>query len=162
MELIAARSLLALSAKYRTRYLQNFYNLNAKALKNEAFPKQPLAYVIPAGQPNEENVSRMIEILIAQGVEVYEMTTELHLLMDEKTNHEHPLGSFLVFLNQPQRNNVQALFERQIYPNRLNPNGQPDIPYDVAGWTLPLQMGVETMPVFKITEYEEDREIRES
>lgn len=156
MELIAARSLLTLAAKYRTRYLQNFYNLNAQALNSRAFPKHPVAYVIPAGQPNEENVSRMIEILIAQGVEVHKMTNELHLVMEDKSNHEHPLGSFLVFLNQPQRNNVQALFEKQVYPNRINPDGQPDVPYDVAGWTLPLQMGVETMPVLKITEDQED------
>jgi hypothetical protein len=159
IELIAARSLLTLAAKYRGRYLQNFYNLNSKALNSSAFPDHPIAYVISAGQPNEENVSRMIEILLAQGVEVYRMSTELHLTMSDKTNHEHPLGSFLIFLNQPQRNNVQALFERQIYPNRVNPDGQPDVPYDVAGWTLPLQMDVESLPVFKITEDEEDRKL---
>ncbi len=159
MELIAARSLLTLGAKYRIRYLQNFYNLNAKALKNESFPNQPMAYVIPAGQPNEENVSRMIEILIAQGVEVYRMKTELYLTMPDKTTHEHPLNSYLVFLNQPQRNNVQALFEKQIYPNRLNPDGSPDVPYDVAGWTLPLQMGVETEQVLGIREREDERDL---
>jgi hypothetical protein len=165
MELIASRSLLTLAAKYRTRYLQNFYNLNAESAQNYEknkfgrYSNHPLAYVIPAGQPNEENISRMMEILLAQGIEVYRMPEELHLLMGDKSNHEHPAGSFLVFLNQPQRNNVQALFEKQVYPNRLNPDGSPDVPYDVAGWTLPMQMGVESMPVFKITEYEEDRKL---
>jgi hypothetical protein len=165
LELIAARSLLTLAAKYRARYLQNFYKLNAESSQNYEknkfgkYSEQPLAYVISAGQPVEENVSRMMEILLAQGIEVYRMTTELHLTMEDKTNHEHPFGSFLIFLNQPQRNNVQALFEKQIYPNRLNPDGSPDVPYDVAGWTLPLQMGVEAMAVYKITEYEEDRKL---
>ncbi len=32
--------------------------------------------------------------------------------------------------------------ERQVYPNRLNADGTAEPPYDVAGWTLPLQMGV--------------------
>ena len=159
MELIAIRSLLTLSAKYRTRFLQNFYDLNAKALKSEAFPNHPMAYLIPAGQPNEENVSRMIEILISQGVEVYRMPKELHFTLADKSHQEYPLGSFLVFLDQPQRNNVQALFEKQVYPNRLNPDGQPDVPYDVAGWTLPLQMGVETLTVNKVWEAENERKL---
>lgn len=165
IEILAARALLTLAAKYRGRYLQNFYKLNAETSENYEktkfgkYSQHPIAYVIPAGQPNEENISRMIEILLAQGIEVYRMPQELHLLMDDKSNHEHPAGSFLVFLNQPQRNNVQALFQKQVYPNRVNPDGQPDVPYDVAGWTLPLQMGVESMPVFKITEHEEDRKL---
>jgi hypothetical protein len=157
IELIAARALLTLAAKYRARYLQNFYNLNAKALKSEAHPNQPLAYLIPAGQPNEENISRMIEILISQGVEVYRMPKELHFTFADKSMSEYPFGSFLVFLNQPQRGNVQALFERQVYPNRVNADGQPDVPYDVAGWTLPLQMGVETLSVTAIVEKENER-----
>jgi hypothetical protein len=157
IELIAARSLLTLAAKYRARYLQNFYNLNAKALKSEAYPNQPMAYLIPAGQPNEENISRMIEILISQGVEVYRMPKELHFTFSDKSMSEYPFGSFLVFLNQPQRGNVQALFERQVYPNRVGSDGQPDVPYDVAGWTLPLQMGVETLSVTAIVEKENER-----
>ncbi|HRH46874.1 MAG TPA: hypothetical protein PKY82_34830, partial [Pyrinomonadaceae bacterium] len=160
IEMTSSRALLSLAGKYRNRYLQNFYNLNAKSLKNEAFPKHPLAYIIPAGQPNEENVSRMLEILMAQGIEVYRMTKELHLTLADKTNHEHPLGSFLIFLNQSQRNNIQTLFERQVYPNRINADGQPDTPYDVAGWTLPLQMGVESLAIINITEAESDRKLQ--
>ena len=30
---------------------------------------------------------------------------------------EVPLGSYIVFLAQPQRSNILALFEPQIYPN---------------------------------------------
>lgn len=64
--------------------------------------------------------------------------------------HEIPLNSFIVFTNQPQKNNVLSLFEKQVYPHRLLPNGDAEAPYDVAGWTLPLQMGVETYPVAEI------------
>ena len=158
IELIAARGLLTLAAKYRARYLQNFYNLNEKAIKGKE--NQSAAYIIPAGQPNEENVSRMLEILMAQGVEVHRLTKELHLTLADKSHSEFPLGSFLVLLNQPQRQNVKVLFERQVYPNRINPDGQPDVPYDVAVWTLPLQMGVESMEVAKIDEAEADRKLQ--
>lgn len=140
IEMIASRSVLKMGAKFRQEYLENFYNLNRQNLQpNE---KQPVAYVIDAAQANEENVSRLIEILLAQGVEVHELTSELHT--DET---EIPAGSFVVYLAQPQRNNVQALFERQVYPNRLNATGEAEVPYDVAGWTLPLQMGVKTTTV---------------
>ena len=39
--------------------------------------------------------------------------------------------------------------ERQVYPQRLNTDGTAEPPYDVAGWTLPLQMGVRAVTVAK-------------
>ena len=47
----------------------------------------------------------------------------------------------MIFLDQPQRNNVEAIFGKQIYPNRVDEKGNVDVPYDVAGWTLPLADG---------------------
>jgi hypothetical protein len=68
-----------------------------------------------------------------------------------------PLGSFLIFVNQPQRANVLSLFERQVYPHRLLPNGEAEVPYDVAGWTLPLQMGVGYETAWQIEDLEQRR-----
>jgi hypothetical protein len=89
---------------------------------------------------------------MAQGVEVHQMTRELYVkMLPAQTDlHEMPLGSFLVFVNQPQKNNILSLFEKQVYPHRLMANGEAEVPYDVAGWTLPLQMGVEYDPVWQI------------
>jgi len=70
-----------------------------------------------------------------------------------------PLGCYIVFLNQPQRSNVIALFEPQIYPNRLTALGEAERPYDVAGWTLPLQMGVEAPAVITIRESAQERKL---
>ncbi|HVG37955.1 MAG TPA: hypothetical protein VM870_01640, partial [Pyrinomonadaceae bacterium] len=62
-------------------------------------------------------------------------------------------GSYLIFLTQPFRADVQALFERQRYPDRrTTPGGDAERPYDVAGWTLPLQMGLESYAVKTIRE----------
>src|ERR1041384_313013 len=66
-------------------------------------------------------------------------------------------GSYIVFTAQPQRTNVLALFEPQIYPNRLTAQGEAERPYDVAGWTLPLQMGVDAPAVIAIREAENER-----
>ena len=72
---------------------------------------------------------------------------------------EVPAGSYIVFLTQPQRYNVVALFEPQIYPNRLTALGEAERPYDVAGWTLPLQMGVDAPAVVTIRETASERKL---
>ena len=150
IEMTSSRSLLEMAAKFRPDYLRNFYELGRANLSPTK--SDPQAFIVTAGQPNAENVSRLLEILIWQGIEVHQMTHELEIA-DEKHKadfHEVPLGSFLVFVNQPQKNNVLSLFEKQVYPNRVNANGEAEVPYDVAGWTLPLQVGVETVTAWSI------------
>ena len=163
MELVAARAVLSLAAKQRERYLRNFYELGRRAL---AWPPQnsnePIAYLIPAGQGKDENLAKMVGLLAEQGVEVHRMDAELHLShasRDAAQAHETPGGSYLVFLAQPYRANVQALFERQTYPDRRTPTGEAERPYDVAGWTLPMQMGLEALPVMSIREPERARRL---
>lgn len=155
IELTSSRALLSMAAKFRARYLRNFFDLGSANLLHRN--GEPAAFVITAGQPNTENVARLIEILRWQGMEIHQLTRELHIKTSgsETAFHETPVGGFLVFVNQPQKNNVLSLFERQVYPNRLNANGEAEPPYDVAGWTLPLQMGVEYETVWEIKEAED-------
>jgi hypothetical protein len=171
MEMVAARSVLSLAAKYRERYLRNFYDLGVRALDSSPAGggEDVLAYIIPAGQGKDEAVAKLVTLLSEQGVEVHRMDAELHLKLsgahgsiynDAKQSppDEWPSGSYLVFLRQPYRSNVQALFERQIYPERIS-GGAPERPYDVAGWTLPMQLGVEAYPVASIREPEAARRL---
>ena len=162
IELIASRSLLSLAAKYRADYLRNFYELNRRAVAPHASTDSPLAYLIPAGQGRDENLAKLIGALVGQGMEVYRLDRELHLSFANQTNGgttETPLGSYIVFLAQPQRANVQSLFEAQQYPTRRTATGEAERPYDVAGWTLPLQMGVEAHAVTSIKETTADRRL---
>jgi len=162
IELIASRSLLSLAAKYRADYLRNFYELNRRAVASHASIDSPLAYLIPAGQGRDENLAKLIGALVGQGMEVYRLDRELHLSFANQTNGgttETPLGSYIVFLAQPQRANVQSLFEAQQYPTRRTATGEAERPYDVAGWTLPLQMGVEARAVTSIKETTTDRRL---
>jgi hypothetical protein len=159
IEMIASRALLELAAKFRPRYLRNFYELGKQNLGRR--PDEPQAFVIGAGQSNPETVARLLEILMWQGVEVYQMREEGYFAMEAAKRedfHEMPLGSFLIFTNQPQKNNILSLFEKQVYPNRLNAGGEAEAPYDVAGWTLPLQMGVEADAVWNIRDFEKYRQ----
>jgi len=156
IEITASRALLSMAAKYRERYLRNFYDLGRANLQIDA--SIPKAFVVMAGQPHAESVSRFLEILMWQGIEVHEMTHELWVKHNPTEEfHEIPLGSFVVFTDQPQKNNVLSLFEKQVYPRRLLPNGEAEQPYDVAGWTLPLQMGVENYEIWEIRDLEKFR-----
>ncbi len=158
IEMTAARSLLQLAAKYRPRFLRNFHNLGKANLAPAK--DDPVAFIVPAGQPNASAVSRFLEILMAQGMEIHEMKQELYVKHEKglRDYHELPLGSFLVFVNQPQKNNVLSLFEKQVYPDRRAANGEAEPPYDVVGWTLPLQMGVEYETIWEIRDLEKDRQ----
>jgi len=157
IEMTASRALLQMAAKFRPRYLRNFYELGQANLvvKND----EPMAFAITAGQPNTETVSRLLEILMWQGIEVHQMTRELFVKHDKSKSdfHEIPLGSFLIFVNQPQKNNVLSLFEKQVYPHRVNADGEGEAPYDVAGWTLPLQLGVDTAEIRSFRELDRYR-----
>jgi hypothetical protein len=176
MELIASRAVLSMAAKFRAGYLTNFYELGRRNVEPQQPKKdQPIAYLIPAGQGHDEAVAKLVGALVGQGVEVFRLDRELHVRFGpqvlQRTNaaseklgtyrriiaettamQEVPLGSYVVFLAQPQRTNVAALFEPQIYPNRLTAQGEAERPYDVAGWTLPLQMGVEAPAITAIRE----------
>ena len=182
MELSAARSVLSMAAKFRVDYVRNFYELNLKSIEQPAKPNQPIAYLIPAGQGRDEAVAKLINSLLDQGIDVFRLDSELHLTygpqLIQRTNsaneklgsyrtlvaqsvamQEVPAGSYIIFLSQPQRSNVVALFEPQIYPNRLTAQGEAERPYDVAGWTLPLQMGVDAPAVMAIRETPAERKL---
>ncbi|HEX7330166.1 MAG TPA: M14 family metallopeptidase, partial [Pyrinomonadaceae bacterium] len=181
MEMIAARSILSMAAKFRGEYLRNFYELGRKNIELPANKGDTIAYLIPAGQARDDAVAKLVGTLVDQGVEVFRLDQELHVVLShqvlQRTNpaneklgrykiagpltamQEVPLGSYIVFLNQPQRSNVLALFEPQIYPNRLTGQGEAERPYDVAGWTLPLQMGIEAPAVVAIRESANERKL---
>ena len=182
MELIACHSMLSLASNYRSDYLRNFYELGKANLASSS-SAEPIAYLIPAGQGRDENVAKMIGTLVEQGVEVYRLDHELHgitgaqnlttvtnergakvkqivvALSSSQGAGEIPAGSYIIFLNQPYRQNVLALFEPQVYPDRTTATGDAERPYDVAGWTLPMSMGVDAPAVMSVREAANERKL---
>src|SRR3954447_9610930 len=66
MEMISARSILEMAAKFRGEYLRNFYELGRTNIEGTNKP-EPQAYLIPAGQARDEAVAKLIGSLIDQG-----------------------------------------------------------------------------------------------
>src|ERR1041385_1020131 len=68
MELISARGILSLAAKYRANYLTNFYKLGDRKSEPPANKGETIAYLIPTGQGRDEAVAKLVGTLVDQGV----------------------------------------------------------------------------------------------
>lgn len=138
MELVTTRTVLEEASLHRDEVVRNFVAAAERAIdagKHDA----PYAYIIPAEQHDRPTADKLINILIQQGVEVHRANSEFTV-----DGRKYTAGSFVILLAQPYRANVKCLFEAQHYPDRrIYPGGPAEPPYDVAGWTLPMQMGVD-------------------
>ncbi len=141
-EYTAAIAVLDTAARYREKFMHDFYTMGTDEIrKGETEP--PYAFIVPADQRDPNTAAKMINILIDQGAEV--QTANADFVADGVT---YPKGSYILLLSQPFRPFVKDIMEEQKYPDlRAFPGGPPIPPYDVAGWTLPLQMGVKSVTV---------------
>jgi zinc carboxypeptidase len=140
----ASMAVLDTTAKYRESLLYNRYQAardNISRFKIEP----PFAYLIPAQQHDLPTAAALVEKLLINGIEVHQAIKPL-----VANGREYKIGTWVVLMDQPFAPLVKELFEPQRYPDlRETPNGPPILPYDVAGWTLPMQMGVETAVVLQ-------------
>ncbi|HER42832.1 MAG TPA: hypothetical protein ENO08_00030 [Candidatus Eisenbacteria bacterium] len=136
-ELAIADGLLDCCARHNERFLRNFYAMGARAVaqgKNEP----PYGFVIPAPQDDPVTAARMIEAFMLGGVEVHEAVKDFMI-----GNRLYRAGSYVIRLDQPYRAYAKDLLEVQEYPD-IRASEKEDFvrPYDVTGWTLPMQMGI--------------------
>ncbi|MBI1722954.1 MAG: peptidase M14 [Gemmatimonadetes bacterium] len=141
-ELIAAQALVQQASLQRAEFVRRFVHLGRRAV--EAGRGAPRAYVLPALAGRDQGARALLaNLLIQTGVEVNRARSAFGA-----GPHRFPPGSLVIPMDQPFRAHVKDLLERQVYPDRRAFRGGPPIPpYDVAGWTLPLQMGVEATAV---------------
>ena len=96
----------------------------------------PRAWLVPPStNPDRAAVARLAEVLLATGVELRVAGADF-----EVDGRPWPAGTIVIRRDQPYGNHVKDLFEVQRYPDG-------DSPYDVAGWTLPLLLGVHRVEV---------------
>ena len=141
-ELIAAEALVKLASEQREDYVRNFVTMGRRAIETGK-TQAPYAFMIPAGQPDVGAVERLIDVLRVGRVEVERATAPFTV-----QGRTFQPGSYIVRMDQPYRAHAKDLLEVQQFPRMEQyPGGPPERPYDVAGWTLPLQMGVTVLEV---------------
>jgi hypothetical protein len=100
--------------------------------------RDPRGYIIPADQPDFATATKFINALRETGIAIERATRDF-----EVNGTRYPAGSFVVMTAQAFRPHVIDMFEPQVHPDVFPvPGGPPTPPYDNAGWTLALQMGV--------------------
>ncbi len=101
--------------------------------------RDPRGFIIAANQADVANASEFINALLKTGITVMQATAAF-----EVAGKSYPAGSYVVKTAQAFRPHVMDMFEPQDHPNDFRyPGGPPIPPYDVTGWTLAMQMGVQ-------------------
>ncbi|HVW85284.1 MAG TPA: M14 metallopeptidase family protein, partial [Bryobacteraceae bacterium] len=96
-------------------------------------------YIIPSDQPDFPTATKFVNTLLKNGIAVTKATSAF--TVNGKT---YPAGSLVIKTAQAFRPHILDMFEPQDHPNDLRyPGGPPVPPYDIAGWTLAFQMGVQ-------------------
>jgi hypothetical protein len=138
----ASMSVLDTAAKYREEIIYNRYQAGRDVIRRFG-QEPPFAFLIPQRQRDPQTAALLVDKLKVNGLRVHQATQPV-------TAHgrEYPAGTWVVLMDQPFALLAKELLEVQSYPDlRTTPGGEPDLPYDIAGWTLPYQMGVEVIAV---------------
>jgi len=119
-------------------FLSNSATNEFKRLLQDPAKRDPRAYILPANQRDFPTAVKFVNTLLETGVQVHRATADFVL-----GTNRYPAGSYVVKCAQPFRAHALDMFEPQDHPNDFAyPGAAPTAPYDIAGWTLALQMGV--------------------
>jgi len=131
----ASMALLNLAAVKKENFLYGIYDMGKDAINNA---NGAYAYVIPKDQWDKGEAENLVNIMQLGGIEVESATSKF-----TANGVEYPEGSYILYGAQSFRPYLEDLMEKQNYPDLYQyPGGPPISPYDLTGWTLPMQMGV--------------------
>ena len=138
----ASMGILAYAADRREDMLLNFYKMGRDAIDGNGL--DPLyAYIVDPDQWDLGESRNLINILIQGGIEVDRATKSFKV-----NDQQYPKGTYILYVAQSFRPFLEDLMEKQEYPDQFQyPGGPPQPPYDLAGWTLPMQMGINVVKV---------------
>jgi hypothetical protein len=131
----ATFGLLEVASEKPDEFLYDMYQMGRDAIREG----EDETYVMSARQRDFATAVKLVNVLRMGGIEVEQATEPFRA-----GGRDYPAGSFVVRGAQGFRSHLNDLLNPQVYPDRrLYPGGPPEPPYDITGWTLPMQMGVE-------------------
>src|SRR6266542_2833562 len=121
----ASLATIEFASKYKDSLLMNRYRAGRDQIALGA-TKAPYAYTVPKDQRDPVAAVEMLRRLAFGGVRVYDTD-----------------AAWVIPTDQEFAAMAREVLDAQRYPDlRQYPGGPPERPYDAAGWSLPLQMGV--------------------
>jgi hypothetical protein len=138
----ASLALLDVGARYKERWLYGIYQMGRESIE-KGQTEAPYAFVIPSDQSDPKTAAKLVNTLRAGAVEAHRAESSF-----SADGVDYPAGSYVLLASQPFRPYLLDLLKPQKHPDQtLYPGGPPKRPYDIAGWTLPLAMGVRAVEV---------------
>ncbi len=146
-ELIATEALLETAANERESLLRQIFEVNRATVEagrngQIAGKERVFAILIPAdGQQDPNEATDLVNRLRMAGVEIDRAAGPF-----ESNGKKYAAGTYVIRMAQVFARYAKDMLERQYYPEvRRSPNGPAEPPYDVSGWSLGMQMGVNTV-----------------
>jgi hypothetical protein len=101
--------------------------------------RDPRGYIIPSDQPDFNTATKFVNALIKDGIVIHRATAPFQV-----AGKTYPAGSYVIKAAQAFRPHLRDMLEPQDHPNDfMYPGGPPRPPYDITGYTLAYQMGVQ-------------------
>jgi hypothetical protein len=133
----ASLATIEFAAKYKDSLLFNRYQAGRDQIALGK-KKAPYAYFIPQQQRDPVAAVELLRRIAFGGVRVSTLTAPV-----TSGAETFPAGTWVVPTDQEFAAMAREVLDVQAYPDlRQYPGGPPERPYDAAGWSLPLQMGV--------------------
>ncbi len=137
---IATFGLLQTAADMRAQLLDGVYVVGKRQIEMGK-KGDPYAIVVPRDQSDRPTVVKLLQTLAMGGVEIHQAQAAFNA-----DGTGYPAGTYVILLSQPFRPYAKDMLEAQVYPKiSPAPGVAPRAPYDVAGWSLGMQMGVDTI-----------------
>ena len=131
--LTASVAVLDTAARMKEKWLHDIWRMGRDTIE-----RSEGGWIVPAEQWDPGEAAALVNVLLAGGIEI-QRADEAFSTEDES----FAAGSYLISRKQAFSAYAADLLEAQDYPDRRRtPDGAPDPPYDLAGWTLPMQMGI--------------------
>ncbi|MGE0041327.1 MAG: M14 family zinc carboxypeptidase [Vicinamibacterales bacterium] len=140
----ASLAVIDYASRYKENLLLNRYRSGRRQIEKYRH-EPPYAYLVRQDQHDPVAAVELLRRLAFTGIRVSQLSAPL-----TTGGVTYPAGTWAIPMDQAFAEHVRQVLEVQHYPDlRESPDGPLEQPYDAAGWTLPLQMGVDVTAVIE-------------